>query len=71
MILPKVELPPQNYNVNYTYRLADSADDEIEPEFEIGDFSPLPNPPQYYDSNPEFADNAKQKIKELAEKLYK
>src|SRR5690554_2748763 len=41
LFLPKVDLPAEKYNVNYTYRLSEN-NGQTELEFEIGDFTPLP-----------------------------
>ncbi|MDF3820939.1 SRPBCC domain-containing protein [Leptospira sp. 96542] len=65
LYLPKVELDPSNYDVNYKYTLSTNGDTIL--HFEIGDFSPLPNPQDYYESTVEWLNTAKAKIKELAE----
>lgn len=66
MYLPKVDLDPLKYDTCYNYTLTGDSDKTIL-SFEIGDFSPLPNPQNYFDSSLEWVQAAKQKIKELAE----
>lgn len=65
MYLPKVELDPAAYNVCYTYQL--SGENSTFLHIEVGDFSPLPYATNYYDATEEWAEEAKHKIKELAE----
>lgn len=67
MHLPKVSLDPSQYDVSYIYRLTES-NGITTLHFEIGDFSPLPNPQNYMDATLEFVQNSKEKIKTLAEK---
>ncbi|HTF03971.1 MAG TPA: SRPBCC domain-containing protein [Bacteroidia bacterium] len=66
MYLPKLSLDPSQYDVSYTYRLTES-NGITTLNFEIGDFSPLPDPQNYMDATLEFVHGAKEKIKELAE----
>lgn len=66
LILPKVDLNPNEYDVAYAYHVAEK-DGKTLLNFEIGDFSPLPDPKQYVDASEEFVNSAKKKIKELAE----
>lgn len=65
LFLPKVKLDPSDYDVSYQYTLTKNGD--IVLKFEIGDFSPLPNAQDYYESTIEWLNTAKVKIKELAE----
>ncbi|EOQ89611.1 hypothetical protein LEP1GSC202_1108 [Leptospira yanagawae serovar Saopaulo str. Sao Paulo = ATCC 700523] len=65
LYLPKVNLVPSQYDVSYRYSLKSNG--EIVLDFEIGDFSPLPNSQDYYESSIEWLKMAKLKIKELAE----
>ncbi|TGL40796.1 hypothetical protein EHQ45_03260, partial [Leptospira bourretii] len=58
-------LDPSEYDVSYKYFLSTNEDTVL--KFEIGDFSPLPNSQDYYDSTVEWLNTAKVKIKELAE----
>ncbi|MDL5511131.1 SRPBCC domain-containing protein [Arenibacter sp. M-2] len=67
LYLPKVELAPSAYDVNYTYFLNEE-NGKTTLRFEIGDFSPLPKAKDYYDASLEWVETAKKKIKELAEK---
>lgn len=66
LYLPRVALKPTEYDVSYTYDLTASGNKTIL-EITIGDFSPLPNPKDYYDNSVAFAQTVKAKIKELAE----
>lgn len=66
MYLPKVELDPKQYDVNYQYKLTEQDSGTIL-DIEIGDFSPLPKAKEYYDASQEWIQTAKQKIKELSE----
>lgn len=65
LYLPKVNLDPSQYDVCYRYSLKTNR--EIVLDFEIGDFSPLPNSHDYYEGTIEWLNTAKFKIKELAE----
>ncbi|TGL22766.1 hypothetical protein EHQ47_08395 [Leptospira bourretii] len=65
LYLPKANLDPSEYDVSYKYFLSTNEDTVL--KFEIGDFSPLPNSQDYYDSTVEWLNTAKVKIKELAE----
>jgi uncharacterized protein YndB with AHSA1/START domain len=67
LYLPKVELAPSAYDVNYTYYLNEENGKTIL-RFEIGDYSSLPKSKDYYEASLEWVETAKQKIKELAEK---
>ncbi|MBX2894446.1 MAG: SRPBCC domain-containing protein [Cyclobacteriaceae bacterium] len=66
MYLPKVNLAPTAYDVKYKYALTEANGMTIL-NFEIGDFSQLPKPEDYYDATLEWVHTAKLKIKELAE----
>lgn len=66
LFLPKVELKPTQYDVNYKYVLTEINNKTIL-SFEIGDFSQLPKAKDYYDASLEWVQTAKQKIKELSE----
>lgn len=66
LYLPKVELEPTQYDVNYIYLLTEK-DGKTIITFEIGDFSKLPKAKDYYDASLEWVQTAKQKIKELSE----
>ncbi|MCW7469127.1 SRPBCC family protein [Leptospira kanakyensis] len=65
LYLPKVKLDPSDYDVCYQYTL--TKEEETVLKFEIGDFSPLPDAQDYYESTIEWLNTAKAKIKELAE----
>lgn len=68
LYLPKVELSENEYDVSYSFTLT-SKNDHTLLTIKIGDFSPLPNANDYYKASIEFAETAKQKIKELSENL--
>ncbi|MEX0662961.1 MAG: hypothetical protein WEA58_02085 [Balneolaceae bacterium] len=68
LYLPKVDLSENDYDVSYSFSLTSKNDHTIL-SIEIGDFSPLPNANDYYEASVEFAETAKQKIKELSENL--
>lgn len=68
LFLPKVELPPENYDVSYVYELKTSQGETIL-LITIGDFSPLPKAEDYYQASVEFAETSARKIKELSESL--
>lgn len=67
LILPKVNLNPSEYDVNYGYFLTGDGNKTIL-DFEIGDFSPLPDSQNYFDATKEWIGTARQKIKQLAER---
>ncbi len=60
------ELPPDSYDVAYTYSLADQ-DRGTLLSIEIGDFAGLPHGRDFYDASLEFGRTASRKIKDLAE----
>lgn len=62
----KVELDLLLYDVAYVYNLAEKNRTTFL-NFEIGDYSSLPDGKDYYDASLEWVQTAKQKIKELAE----
>lgn len=66
MVMPKLDLAPSEYNVSYAFSLTEK-NGKTQLSFEIGDFSPLPNPRDYVENTKEFVNTAKKKIKELAE----
>lgn len=66
LYVSKWEQPPSQYDINYTYRLAEE-DGRTVLELEVGDFSVLPDGRDYYASSEEFANTALEKIKNLAE----
>ena len=66
LIVSKWEQPPAPEDVAYTYSLL-NYDDQIQLSIEIGDFAKLASGKKYYDASIEFANEALQKIKELAE----
>ena len=55
-------------DIAYRYRLEDRKEQTLL-NIEIGDFSLLPNGQDYYDASVNFAKEAKEKIKQLAESL--
>jgi len=67
LYLPKVDLDISKYDVNYSYVLTGNDNTTIL-NFEIGDFLPLPDSQNYFDTSLEWIKAAKQKIKELSEK---
>lgn len=66
LYLPKVELKPTQYDVNYIYLLTDKNGTTMV-AFEIGDFSNLPKAKAYFNASLEWVQTAKVKIKELSE----
>jgi len=60
------ELPPDSYDVAYTYSLADRGGRTLL-SIEIGDFAPLPHGQDFHDASLEFGRTASRKIKDLAE----
>lgn len=68
LVLPKVELSENDYDVSYSFALTSKNDNSFL-TIKIGDFSPLPNANDYYKASIEFAKAAKQKIKDLSENL--
>lgn len=59
------EQPPSAYDIAYTFSLAVQGDGTLL-TITVGDFAPLPKGQEYYDASVEFADEAGQKIKQLA-----
>lgn len=66
MVMPKLDLAPSDYDVSYVFSLTEK-NGKTQLSFEIGDYSPLPNPKEYVKNTKEFVNAAKKKIKELAE----
>jgi uncharacterized protein YndB with AHSA1/START domain len=66
LIVSKWEQPPAPEDVAYTYTLFNQ-DDRIRLSIQIGDFAKIASGKKYYDASIEFAQEALQKIKELAE----
>ena len=66
LYLPKVELEPTEYDINYTYDLTE-VNGKTVLAFEIGDYAQLTKAIDYYDASLEWVQTAKQKIKELSE----
>jgi len=64
--LPKVELEPAEYDVNYIYILTEKSENTTL-SFEIGDYSKLPKAKDYYEASLEWVQTVKLKIKELSE----
>lgn len=62
----KWDLPPNAYDVGYTYEIMADMDKAIL-KVEIGDFGILENGQEYYDASVEFAHKAMKKIKDIAE----
>ncbi len=68
LFLPKVDLAPSLYDVNYVFCLTEEKGNTIL-NIEIGDFATLPKANDYYEASLEWGQTAKQKIKDLAENL--
>lgn len=66
LFLPKVDLPASAYDVTYSFTLEPKESGTLL-SIQIGDFAPIPNANDYYEASVEFAETAKEKIKELAE----
>lgn len=66
LFLPRVALDASQYDVNYVFSLEPN-NAMVVLHFEIIDFSPLPKAQDYYEASLEFVENAKSKIKTLAE----
>ncbi len=68
MYLPKLNINPSEYDINYLYRLKEEGETTIL-TITIGDFYNLPNADLLFSSTNEFADSSIKKIKELAEAI--